>query len=252
MLSLPDVPGALAFTARFVPAIGDLVAPSQSPAVANPRAPPGAVVTGVRDRYATGETITATALITPERPDHTASWWTRADDRVTDRGTGPTLTLPATADLDGALLGFDVRDLRGRVVATARAVPLAVAPAPPTTTAPDPAPTPPATTAPSGTPPSPAEPPTGPAATTRPCVPTPVTRVVEPGEVEVVTDGHFDYGPVVEGGSLTARVEDDRDGEPVFRDPGGTCSTSTTPPAPHHRPGPVTTPSASVRCGRSR
>ncbi|ATE55913.1 TIGR03773 family transporter-associated surface protein [Actinosynnema pretiosum] len=67
------------------------------------------------------------------------------------------------------------------------------------------------------------------------CVPTAVTRAAEPGQVEVVGDGHFDYGPVVEGAGLTARVKDDRQGEPVYRDPAGYVfhlddTARTTPP----------------------
>ncbi|GAA2687288.1 MULTISPECIES: TIGR03773 family transporter-associated surface protein [Actinosynnema] len=68
------------------------------------------------------------------------------------------------------------------------------------------------------------------------CVPTAVTRTVEPGQVEVVTDGHFDYGPVVEGSGLAARVKDDRQGEPVHRDPASYVfhlddTARTTPPS---------------------
>ncbi|GAA1294690.1 TIGR03773 family transporter-associated surface protein [Saccharothrix xinjiangensis] len=235
-LAVPDEPDALAYTARFVPAVHDLVAASESPAVANPRAPPGAAVTGVRDRYTAGETITATALVVPERPGHTTAWWTREGGVTTPRGAGGVLTTPATAELDGAELGFDLLDAGGGTVASARAVTLRVGPAPTTTTAP-PAATSPTTasptTAPAQTTPAPAP---GPGPTTEACVATEVTRTAEPGEVEVVTDGHFDYGPVVEGDALTARVKDDRQGSPEWRDPGGyvfhlTDAARTTPPA---------------------
>ncbi|MFT7837876.1 choice-of-anchor M domain-containing protein [Saccharothrix sp. BKS2] len=241
VLPVPDDPDALAHTARFVPEVHDLVAASESPAVANPRAPPGTTVVGVRDRYAAGDTITATALVAPERPDHTTSWWTRQGGVTTPRGTGHVLTTAATPDLDGAELGFDLVDATGVAVAAARAVPLRVDPATPSTTTPPS--TPPSTTGPSTTGPTTA-PTTAPApgtpapatATTEPCVATEVTRTAPAGEVEVVTDGHFDYGPVVEGGALTARVKDDRDGSPEWRDPAGyvfhlTDTARTTPPA---------------------
>ncbi|MFD7660262.1 TIGR03773 family transporter-associated surface protein [Actinosynnema sp. NPDC059797] len=238
-LTVPDAPDALAYTARFAPAVHDLVAASESPAVANPGAPPGAAVTGVRDRYTAGETVTATALVVPERPGHTTEWWTREGGVTTPRGAGGVLTTTATADLDGAELGFDLVDAGGSVVASARGVPLRVAAAAPPTTPPattPPTTTPPATTSPTTTSPTTAPAPTTPAPTTEACVATPVTRTAEPGEVEVVTDGHFDYGPVVEGGALTARVKDDRQGSPTWRDPSGyvfhlTDAARTTPPA---------------------
>ena len=233
VLEVPDDVTALAHTARFVPAVADLVAPSRSPAVANPRAPPGAAVVGVRDRYAVGETITATALVTPPRPGHTVAWWTRKGTIATPRGTDETLALAATADLDGAHLGFDLVAPDGRTVTSARTVALRVtqAPGPTTTTTAAPTTAPSPTTAPEA---PPVEPPTN--STAAPCVPTEVTRTSEPGVAEVVTDGHFDYGPVVESGSLTARVKDDRDGTPVWRDPAGyvfhlTDAARTTPPA---------------------
>ncbi|WP_173139668.1 TIGR03773 family transporter-associated surface protein [Kibdelosporangium persicum] len=231
VLPVPDEPDALGYTARFVPAFHDLVAPSESPTVANPRAPPGAIVVGVRDRYTAGDTITATALVTPAQPDHTISWWTRKGSTTTPRGTTGVLTITATTDLDGAELGYDLIDTKGNAVASARAVPLRVSPAPPpTSTSPTTGPTVgPSTTTTSG----PGAPPT---TTTEPCVATEVTRTVRPGEVEVVTDGHFDYGPVIEGGTLTARVKDDRQGTPTWRDPSGyvfhlTDTARTTPPA---------------------
>ncbi|WP_156753561.1 TIGR03773 family transporter-associated surface protein [Actinokineospora pegani] len=226
---------ALAFTARFVPAVGDLVAASRSSAVANPAAPAGVVVTGVRDGYAPGEPITATALVTPDRPDHTVSWWTRVGGADTARGEGPTLSLAATSELHGAALGFHLRDPQGAVVASARPVTLSITATQPPTTQPTPSPVPPAP-APSAPPaPNPTGP-TAPAAAAPTCVPTAVTRTVAPGEVEVVTDGHFDYGPVVEGGALSARVKDDRQGAPAYRDPGGYVfhlddSARATPPA---------------------
>ncbi|MDU0292605.1 choice-of-anchor M domain-containing protein, partial [Saccharothrix longispora] len=125
VLDVPD-DAALARTARFVPAVADLVAPSWSPAVADPRAPPGTAVVGVRDRYAAGETITATAVVTPPRPGHTVAWWTRRGATATPRGTGDTLALAATTDLDDAELGFDLVGPEGNTAASARAVPLRV------------------------------------------------------------------------------------------------------------------------------
>ncbi|WP_152552282.1 TIGR03773 family transporter-associated surface protein [Actinokineospora spheciospongiae] len=235
-LSLPEDAEALAFTARFVPAVGDLVAGSRSPAVANPAAPPGAVVTGVRDRYAPGETIAATALVSPERPDHTVSWWTRSNGTTTARDGDRTLGLTASGDLDGAELGFDLRDPRGEVVGSARPVALSVTAVQPTTPpSPKPTGTTPAPVAPTSTVPAPRAAPAETAAAET-CVPTAVTRPAEPREVEVVTDGHFDYGPVVEGGALSARVKDDRQGAPVHRDPGGYVfhlddTARATPPA---------------------
>ncbi|MDU0293624.1 TIGR03773 family transporter-associated surface protein, partial [Saccharothrix longispora] len=79
-----------------------------------------------------------------------------------------------------------------------------------------------------------ATPPSG--STAASCLPTEVTRTPPAGAVDVVTDGHFDYGPVVEGGALTARVKDDRDGTPDWRDPAEyvfhlTDAARTTPPA---------------------
>ncbi|SER34302.1 putative ABC transporter-associated repeat protein [Lentzea xinjiangensis] len=222
---------ALAFTARFVPAADDLLARSQSSPVANPGAPSGAVVTGVRDTYAQGETITATALVTPHRPGHTVTWWTRKAGAGTERGTGAVLTLAAGLDLHGAELGFDVRDGSGATVVSARPMVLDVRAAVLTTAPPAPATTPPGTTTaapPKGAPPA--------AATTQACVPTPVTSTVPPGEVEVVTDGHFDFGPVVEGGAFSARVKDDRRGTPAYRDPAsyvfhlGDAARATPPP----------------------
>ncbi|WP_367127584.1 TIGR03773 family transporter-associated surface protein [Saccharothrix sp. HUAS TT1] len=231
VLDVPDRT-ALAYTARFVPEVGDLVAPSWSPAVADPRAPPGVAVVGARDRYSAGETITATALVTPPRPDHTVAWWTKKGATATPRGTGDALSLAATADLDGAELGFDLLDPEGGVAASARSVTLRVAPpAPPTTS------TAPTTSAPTTAPPTTTVPetPPPPSSTTAPCVPTAVTRTAEAGAAEVVSDGHFDYGPVVEDGAFVARVKDDRDGTPAWRDPSGyvfhlTDAARTTPP----------------------
>ncbi|MEV6716221.1 TIGR03773 family transporter-associated surface protein [Lentzea sp. NPDC051208] len=220
---------ALAFTARFVPAAGDLLARSQSTPVANPGAPSGAVVTGVRGTYPQGEAITATALVTPQRPGHTVTWWTRKAGATTERGTGEVLTLTASLDLHGAELGFDVRDGSGATTVSARPVVLDVRAG--TTTPPAPTTTPPGTT--TGAPPKAAPPAT---ATTQACVPTTVTRTVPPGEVEVVTDGHFDFGPVVEGGAFSARVKDDRQGTPAYRDPAsyvfhlGDAARATPPP----------------------
>ncbi|WP_447002006.1 TIGR03773 family transporter-associated surface protein [Saccharothrix isguenensis] len=247
VLEVPDNATALAHTARFVPEVADLVAPSWSPAVANPRAPPGTAVVGVRDRYALGETITATALVTPPRPDHTVAWWTREGTTTTPRGTGETLAITATTDLDGAELGFDLVDPEGNTAASAQAVDLRVDPTatPTTSTTPVPTTAPLPTTVPD-TPPS-APPSTGTAA---PCVATEVTRTSEAGAAEVVADGHFDYGPVVENGALTASIEDDRDGTPAWRDPAGyvfhlTDAARTTPPAGSGHdflgPGPVWT-----------
>jgi putative ABC transporter-associated repeat protein len=233
VLQIPEDITALAHTARFVPEIADLVAPSWSPAVANPRAPPGAAVVGVRDRYAVGETITATAVVTPARPGHVVSWWTRKGATTTPRGTGETLALPATTDLDGAELGFDLVDPEGNTAVSAQAVALRVdpttPPTTPTTAAPTTAPHP--TTVPGPPPSTPT-----PTSTAAPCVPTEVTRTSETGAAEVVADGHFDYGPVAESGVLTARVKDDRDGTPTWRDPAGyvfhlTDAARTTPPA---------------------
>ncbi|WP_189155172.1 TIGR03773 family transporter-associated surface protein [Lentzea pudingi] len=230
-LVLPADAEALAFTARFVPAADDLVARSQSPPVTNPGAPSGAVVTGVRNSYTQGEKITATALVTPQRPGHTVTWWTRKAGATTDRGTGEVLSLTANLDLHGVELAFDVRDQGGATVVSARPVVLDVRADVPTTTPPAPTTTPPDTTA--VAPPKGASPAT---ATTQPCVPTTVTRTAPPGEVEVVTDGHFDFGPVVEGGAFSARVKDDRQGSPVFRDPAsyvfhlGDAARATPPP----------------------
>ncbi|MGM1065756.1 choice-of-anchor M domain-containing protein [Saccharothrix sp. Mg75] len=177
VLEVPDAT-AVAYGARFVPAVADLVAPSWSAAVANPRAPPGAVVVGVRDRYVVGETVTATALVTPARPGHTVSWWTRRGATPTPRGTGESLGLVATADLDGAELGFDLVDAGGDTATSSRAVTLRVDPAvppttaPPTTAVPTTAPGPPTDT------PAPPPPPTGPAAS---CVRTGVTQTPAAG-----------------------------------------------------------------------
>ena len=241
---------ALAFSARFVPLADDLVARSQSPPVTNPGAPAGAVVTGVRDIYLQGEKITATALVTPQRPGHTATWWTRKTGTRTERGTGDVLTLTADPDLQGAELGFDLRDQSGTTVVSARPVALNVRSAEPTTT-PPPTPTTTTSSTPAKNPP--------PATTTTPaCVPTAVTRTVPPGKVEVVTDGHFDFGPVVEGGAFSAQVKDDRQGSPVFRDPAsyvfhlGDAARATPPPGSgldFLGPGPVWTIPLTQRSG---
>ncbi|WP_434444332.1 choice-of-anchor M domain-containing protein [Lentzea sp. E54] len=230
-LALPVDAEALAFTAHFVPAAGDLVARSQSPPAANPGAPSGAVVTGVRNSYTQGEKITATALVTPQRPGHTVTWWTRKAGVTTERGTGEVLALTTSLDLHGAELAFDVRDQSGTTVVSARPVVLDVRAGVPTTTPPAPTTTPPGTT--TAAPPKDASPAT---ATTQACVPTTVTRTVPPGEVEVVTDGHFDFGPIVEGGAFSARVKDDRQGTPAYRDPAsyvfhlGDATRATPPP----------------------
>ncbi|WP_329792111.1 choice-of-anchor M domain-containing protein [Lentzea sp. DG1S-22] len=246
-------PEALAFSARFVPLAEDLAARSQSPPVANPGAPAGAVVTGVRDTYAQGEQITATALVTPHRPGHTVTWWTRKAGTTAERATGEVLTLTANPDLHGAELGFDVRDQSGATVVSARPLVLGVRADAPTTAPTTPTTTPPGST--SAAPPKGAPPAT---ATTPACVPTAVTRTVPPGEVEVVTDGHFDFGPVVEGGAFSARVKDDRQGSPVFRDPAsyvfhlGDAARATPPPGSgldFLGPGPVWTIPLTQRSG---
>lgn len=72
-----------------------------------------------------------------------------------------------------------------------------------------------------GTPPAPATTHTPPAAastnppatattTEEECIATPVTQTISPGDVTIGSDGHFDFGPVLEGGELKPRVKDDR------------------------------------------
>lgn len=52
------------------------------------------------------------------------------------------------------------------------------------------------------------------------CIATPVTSTVRPDDVDVVASGHFDFGPVLEGDALLARVKDDRSAPPPWVDPG--------------------------------
>lgn len=54
---------------------------------------------------------------------------------------------------------------------------------------------------------------------TEECIATPVTTTVRAGDVDVVTSGHFDFGPVVEGGALRALVKDDRTAPASWVDP---------------------------------
>ncbi|MEZ3160715.1 TIGR03773 family transporter-associated surface protein [Microbacterium sp. BWT-B31] len=51
------------------------------------------------------------------------------------------------------------------------------------------------------------------------CVPTPVTTTVRPENVDVATGGHFDFGPVREGGTLRALIKDDRSAPAPWVDP---------------------------------
>lgn len=53
------------------------------------------------------------------------------------------------------------------------------------------------------------------------CVATPVTTEVTPGAIDVADDGHFDFGPVKEGGVLRALVKDDRTATAEWKDPAG-------------------------------
>ncbi len=52
------------------------------------------------------------------------------------------------------------------------------------------------------------------------CIPTPVTVTVRPDTVDVLTGGHFDFGPMREGAALRAMVKDDRAAPPMWVDPG--------------------------------
>jgi putative ABC transporter-associated repeat protein len=52
------------------------------------------------------------------------------------------------------------------------------------------------------------------------CIPTPVTTTVRPDNVDVVDAGHFDFGPVLDGGTLHALVKDDRAAPASWVDPG--------------------------------
>lgn len=52
------------------------------------------------------------------------------------------------------------------------------------------------------------------------CLPTEITEESGAGAADVVTSGHFDFGPVVEGGGMIARVKDDRSVPAQWIDPG--------------------------------
>lgn len=52
------------------------------------------------------------------------------------------------------------------------------------------------------------------------CVSTPVTSTAGSGNVDVATDGHFDFGPVKEGSAVRALLKDDRQAPAQWKDPG--------------------------------
>lgn len=51
------------------------------------------------------------------------------------------------------------------------------------------------------------------------CIATEVTEAVSADSVSVATEGHFDFGPVFDGGTLQARVKDDRSASGEWIDP---------------------------------
>ena len=51
------------------------------------------------------------------------------------------------------------------------------------------------------------------------CIATEVTEAVTADSVSVATEGHFDFGPVFDGGTLQARVKDDRSASGEWVDP---------------------------------
>ncbi|MCO7273660.1 TIGR03773 family transporter-associated surface protein [Cellulosimicrobium cellulans] len=51
------------------------------------------------------------------------------------------------------------------------------------------------------------------------CIPTPVTSEVKTGAVSGITEGHFDFGSMVENGTLVAKTKDDRKQPPSWVDP---------------------------------
>lgn len=53
------------------------------------------------------------------------------------------------------------------------------------------------------------------------CVAVPETTEISPENVDVVADGHFDFGPLIEGGKMLPRVKDDRVSPAAWVDPGG-------------------------------
>lgn len=55
--------------------------------------------------------------------------------------------------------------------------------------------------------------------TPEPCIPTPVTSEVKTGAVGGITEGHFDFGSMVEDGTLVAKTKDDREQPPTWVDP---------------------------------
>lgn len=52
------------------------------------------------------------------------------------------------------------------------------------------------------------------------CIATPVTTTVRPDNVGVVTSGHLDFGPVMDGGEMRALFKDDRQSPAQWVDPG--------------------------------
>lgn len=227
-----DVPGHVQeLRARFVPAQPNLAARSTSSPVPNPAADGDgyAVVLGLSSSYSVGSTITASAHVTGVDVPAIRWWLAERDGDPRDLGGASTIELEATVRLDGADLWFEVVDPAGAVLLTSRTERLTVVAA---TTAPSPTPPPSpsssqsATTSPTPTPTSSVA---GPTTTPRGngsggvrpvCTATTVTEDVPAGSVQVVSDGHLDFGPVHEGGTLVAKVKDDR-GAPEWVDPAG-------------------------------
>lgn len=52
------------------------------------------------------------------------------------------------------------------------------------------------------------------------CIATPVTTTSRPENVDIATAGHFDFGPVKEGGTWRALLKDDRSSPARWKDPG--------------------------------